>query len=189
MAEICQVDRVPGRSPPPAAERQCSSRRSLTVVERLAIALVIVAIVGAIALVARRRRTPDAPTQRRYATPDQLDRSDFDDGGAAWLVAVFTSATCTACRSVMDKARVLESSEVAVVEVEFTADRALHERYGIDAVPAVVVADPDGVAAATFLGPVSATDLWAAVAEAREPGSTPAAGDCHHDDRTGPTPA
>jgi len=145
-------------------------------VDRPVIALAIVLIVGAIALVARRRRTPDAPTQRRYTTPDQLDRTDFDDGGAPWLVAVFTSATCTACQSVMDKARVLESREVAVAEVEFTAHRKLHERYGIDAVPTVVVADPAGVAVATFLGPMSATDLWAAVAEAREPGSTPS----HH---------
>ncbi len=137
------------------------------------IAIVIVAVVGAVALVARRRRSSDAPTQRRYTIPDQLDRSDFEDRGAPWLVAVFTSATCDACRSVVQKATVLESPQVAVAEVEFVADRALHEKYGIDAVPATLIADAEGVVVGSFLGPMSATDLWAAVAEAREPGSTP----------------
>ena len=58
------------------------------------------------------------------------------------------------------------------------ADRALHERYAIEAVPTTLIADPEGVVVASFLGPVTATDLWAAVAEAREPGSTPRA--CEH---------
>jgi hypothetical protein len=145
-------------------------------VERLVIAIVIVAAVAVVALVARRRRVPDAPTQRRYTVPDQLDRSDFAGDAVPWLVAVFTSATCTACQSVAQKASVLESPQVAVAEVEFSADRALHEKYGIDAVPTTLIADADGVVVGSFLGPMSATDLWAAVAEAREPGSTPS----HH---------
>ena len=57
------------------------------------------------------------------------------------------------------------------------------QRYGIDAVPTVVIADAQGVAVAAFLGPMTATDLWAAVAEAREPGSTPGGGACQR-----PTP-
>ena len=72
----------------------------------------------------------------------------------------------------------LASEDVAVQEIEYGAERALHERYSIDAVPTVVIADSEGVAVATFLGPVTATDLWAAVAEAREPGSTPSGGSC-----------
>ena len=91
---------------------------------------------------------------------------------------MFTSSTCAACASVAAKAAVLACDDVAVHEVEFGADRALHERYGIDAVPTVVVADAQGVVEAAFLGPVTATDLWAAVAEAREPGSTPGGGAC-----------
>jgi hypothetical protein len=147
-------------------------------VERLLVALVIVAVVAVVAVVARRRRTPDAPTQRRYTVPTQLDRQDFDRPDTPWLVAVFTSATCSVCHSVLDKARVLDSDDVAVVEVEYAAGRDVHERYSIDAVPTTVVADADGVAVATFLGPMTATDLWAAVAEAREPGSTPGGGSC-----------
>ena len=37
----------------------------------------------------------------------------------------------------------------------------------------MVIADANGVIRAGFIGPMSATDLWAAVAEAREPGSSP----------------
>ena len=67
----------------------------------------------------------------------------------------------------------LESRHVSVVEVEFSAARDLHRKYDIQAVPIVAVADADGVVHRGFAGPVSATDLWAAVAEARDPGSSP----------------
>jgi hypothetical protein len=146
--------------------------------DRVVVALLIVVVVAVVALVVRRRRTPDAPTQRRYSVPTQLDRRDFARPDAPWIVAVFTSATCEVCHGVLAKALVLDSDDVAVVEVEYGADRSLHERYGIDAVPSVVIADGDGVAVATFVGPMTATDLWAAVAEAREPGSTPGGGSC-----------
>jgi len=146
--------------------------------ERLIVAAIIVAFVGVVALVVRKRRVPDAPTQRRFEAPEQLDRNDFPRPEIPWLVAVFSSATCDVCQTVVDKAMVLESDEVVVVDVEYTADKALHERYQIDAVPTLVVADAQGVAQAAFLGPMTATDLWAAVAEARDPGSTPRSGDC-----------
>jgi hypothetical protein len=68
---------------------------------------------------------------------------------------------------------VLACDDVAVEEAEVTARRDLHDRYGIDAVPTLVVADADGVVRASFVGPVTATDLWAAVAEVRFPGSSP----------------
>lgn len=98
-------------------------------------------------------------------------------------MAVFTSNTCDLCRGVLDRAVVLESREVAVADVDYDGRRALHEKYRIDAVPTLVVCDRDGVVNAGFLGPVNATDLWAAVAEAREPGSTPT--DHHgHDGRS-----
>ncbi len=149
--------------------------------ERVVVALLIVVVVGVIAAVARRRRVPDAPTQRRFTAPEQLDRNDFARPDAPWLVAVFSSATCDVCAQVVAKAEVLDCADVAVVEVEYGANRALHERYSIDAVPTLVVADAQGVAVATFLGPMTATDLWAAVAEAREPGSTPGGGSCQRD--------
>ena len=146
--------------------------------ERLLVAVAIVGVVAIVAVIVRRRRTPDAPTQRRYSAPTQLDRAEFVRPQAPWLVVVFTSATCEVCHSVLAKANVLASDDVAVQEVEYGTDRVIHERYSIDAVPTLVIADSQGVVVATFIGPMTATDLWAAVAEAREPGSTPGGGSC-----------
>ena len=141
--------------------------------DRVVVAVAIIVVVAVVAVIARSRRKPDAPTQRTTAIPDQLDRSDFDRPDAPWLVAVFSSATCDVCRSVVDKARVLESRDVAVVDVEYLTARSLHERYAIAVVPTLVVADSRGVSRAGFVGPMSATDLWAAVAECRQPGTSP----------------
>ncbi|HZA76902.1 MAG TPA: hypothetical protein VE623_10995 [Acidimicrobiales bacterium] len=141
--------------------------------ERLVVVVVLAAVAVAVALIVERRRRPPAPTNVGHTLPDQLDRRDFERPDAPWLVAVFTSATCHTCAGVWDKARLLASDEVAVQELEVTAARSLHERYGIDAVPAVVVADGSGAVRAGFLGPVTATDLWATVAELRAPGSVP----------------
>jgi hypothetical protein len=145
-------------------------------VERLVLVLVLVAVAVVVALVLERRRRPADPAPTGYALPAQLDRADFDRPEAPWLVAVFTSATCSTCASVWSKAQMLASDDVAVQEVEVSAARHLHERYRIEAVPAVVVADAAGEVRATFLGPVTATDLWATVAELREPGTLPAGG-------------
>jgi hypothetical protein len=144
--------------------------------ERLLVAFVLVVLAISIAAVLQRRR-PAAPTGTSWNVPNQLDRADFRSPGAPWLVAVFTSATCAACSDVAMKAKALESDNVVVQELEVTAEAELHRRYGIDAVPLVLIVDGEGVVVRHFLGPVTATDLWAAVAEAREPGSTPEG--CH----------
>lgn len=140
-------------------------------VERALIALVVAAVALGVAAVIQRRQRPDVPAGRSYTLPAQLDRVDFARPEAPWLVLVFTSTTCDVCAGAWDKARHLESDAVAVQEVEYAADRALHDRYGIEAVPTTLVVDADGVAVASWIGPVTASDLWAAVAEAREPGS------------------
>ncbi|MCU1376258.1 MAG: hypothetical protein JWO68_3544 [Actinomycetia bacterium] len=136
-------------------------------------AIFLVAIAVVVAVVLDRRSTAAAPTQPTWTVPGQLDRTDFARPEAPWLVAVFTSATCGTCQGTWEKAKVLISPDVAVDDIEYTARRAVHDRYGIDAVPTVVVADAEGVVQASFVGPVTATDLWAAVAECREPGSSP----------------
>jgi hypothetical protein len=155
------------------------ARRDDLDVERVVLVLVLVAVAVAVAAVVERRRRPEAPTNVGHTLPDQLDRADFSRPDASWLVAVFTSATCDTCAGVWDKARLLESDDVAVHEVEVGAARDLHDRYRITAVPATVIADADGEVRATFLGPVTATDLWATVAELREPGTLPDEG-CDH---------
>jgi len=140
--------------------------------ERLLIAAALVVVAVAVAFVLERRR-PAPPTQARWAVPTQLDRSDFAGADHPWLVAVFTSSTCESCARATAKAAVLASAQVAYQEVRYQSERDLHERYRIDAVPCIVVADEAGVVRATFIGVPTATDLWAAVAEAREPGSSP----------------
>ncbi len=133
------------------------------------IAVVLVALAVVVAVVLDRRR-PDGPTQARWAVPSQLDRADFVRPDASWLVAIFTSATCDTCPKVVAKARPLESSEVVVEEVEVAAQGELHRRYGIDAVPCLVVADAEGVVRASFVGPPNAADLWTTLADLREAG-------------------
>jgi len=142
-------------------------------VGRVLLAVAVVAVVAGVALVLRRRQRLDAPTQARHSAPVQLDRRDFPRPEAPWLLAVFSSASCHTCADVVRKAQVAACDDVEVVEVEYGAARALHDRYAIDAVPTLVLADGEGVVRVTFLGPVTATDLWAAVAEARAPGSSP----------------
>ena len=135
------------------------------------IRFVIVGVVVVIALLAnlwQRKRQVDAPTQGASEVPSQIDRSDFVRPDAPWVVLAFTSATCQTCSDIERKVRVLETNSVAIQILEYTAQRDLHERYKIDAVPTVLMADANGVVQANFLGPVSATDLWAALARARD---------------------
>ena len=81
---------------------------------------------------------------------------------------MFTSSTCASCADVVSKAEVLSAGDVAVVEVAYQLRPDLHARYAVEAVPALVLAGTDGLVRAGFLGPVTATDLWAAIAAARE---------------------
>ena len=135
---------------------------------RLVIALVLVVVAVAVAVVLRRRR-PEPPTQATWDVPSQLDRDDFARPDAPWLVAVFTSETCASCEGAVTKAALLASAEVAFQEISYQARRDLHERYHVDTVPMILLADPDGVVQASFIGTPPAADLWAAVAEARQP--------------------
>jgi hypothetical protein len=136
-------------------------------VDRVLIAAAIVVVAVVIALIAQRRR-PDAPTQPAGRVPTQLDRQDFERPHAPWLVAVFTSATCHTCADVVAKAAVLASDDVAVTDIGWQTHRDVHDRYRIEGVPLLVIADREGVVRGSFAGPVTATDLWAAVAAARE---------------------
>jgi hypothetical protein len=142
--------------------------------------MVQVLIVVALALVAagvawqlQRRTRPEPERGPTYQVPTLLDRRHFDRPDAPWLVAVFSSSTCLACAGTWDKAVLLESDAVAVQEVEAIERKDLHDRYGVDAVPLVLIADAAGVVRRNFVGPPTATDLWAALAELRAPGSVP----------------
>lgn len=145
-------------------------------VERIGL---LVAIAGSAALLAllargRGRGVSAAPArstapQAGWAVPAQVDRGDFTRPDAPWLIAVFSSETCLGCKGTWEKARQLESDDVAVEELEATREKPLHQRYRIEAVPLVLVADQDGAVREWFVGEPSAADLWAAVAQLREP--------------------
>lgn len=140
--------------------------------DRLLLLVVVAASAGTLAHLVQRRR-PDAPVRTGWSVPEQLDRRDFDRPDAPWLVAVFTSAKCETCSSVVEVAGPLESKAVAFHEVEAAARKDLHDRYAIEAVPMVLLVDAVGVVRSHHLGPVSATHLWGSLAELRQPGSIP----------------
>lgn len=136
---------------------------------RLVVAVGVFAVALGVAWWLNRNRRTAAPAQGGASlVPEQLDRNDFERPDAPWLVALFTSTHCDSCQGLIDKAAPLESPDVAVVEVEYTQHRDLHDRYRIEAAPITVVADADGVTQASFVGAFDAGELWAAVAALRE---------------------
>ncbi len=143
--------------------------------ERVLIAGALILVATVVAVVASRRR-PEPPTQERVPIPAQLDRADFPGAALPWLMVVWTSATCDSCAQATAKARLLASPQVAYAEVAWQERRDLHDRYGVDTVPLTVLADAEGVVQVSFVGAPNFTDLVGAVAEAREPGSTPEPG-------------
>jgi hypothetical protein len=150
----------------------CHGDKEVSVLVRIVIAVALVAVAGGVAFVLQRRRTAPPPRDV-YPVPRQLDRADFARADAPWLVALFSSTTCDSCDGLSAKLAVLESPDVATCEIEYHARPDLHRRYEISGIPTTVVADAAGVVRAAFVGAFTATDLWAAVAEARAPGSTP----------------
>ena len=135
---------------------------------RVLLVLVLVLIAAGVAAWVGRRKEQGSPVTTRGSLPSHVRRSDFDRPDAPWLVVLFSSATCTSCAEARQVVEPLESADVAVSEAEFTAQRALHERYDIDAVPSVIVCDASGAVRAEFLGPPKAADLWSTIAELRD---------------------
>jgi hypothetical protein len=134
---------------------------------------VVVALAAGAAAWWLRRRAPQGPPRDAFPVPRQLARPDFPRPDVPWLVAYFSSETCASCQGLGPKVAVLESAEVATCELDFAAARDLHDRYEVAAIPMILIADAQGVVLRAFVGSTSATDLWAALAECREPGSTP----------------
>lgn len=145
--------------------------------DRLLLALALGAVAVGFALWIQRRHSSElTDSVGEFKAPEKLDRADFERPEAPWLVAVFTSASCSTCADVWVKAKALASPQVQVQQVEQSAEPKLHRRYDIRAVPIVAIADAHGKVRASFMGPVPATHLWAGLAELRDPGSAPS--DC-----------
>ena len=129
--------------------------------------VLLAALAVGVAAVLRSRTRSDAPTRPTWAVPDHVDRRELARPEAPWLVLVFSSSTCAACRGTWEKARQLESDDVAVQDLDAVGDAALHERYGIDAVPMLLIAGADGTVRSSFLGEPPAADLWSLMADLR----------------------
>ena len=130
-------------------------------------ALIVVAAAVVIARLLERRR-PAPPTRDAYPVPAQLDRLDFPRPDAPWLFVLFSSRTCDSCAPMVSRVCSLESDAVATVQVEAKADKALHDRYRIEGVPMVVLADAEGVVRAGFVGAVDTWELEDALEKARQ---------------------
>ena len=135
-------------------------------VSRLVLALAVIAVALVIARQLERRR-PAPPTRDAYPVPAQLDRLDFPRPEAPWLFVLFSSRTCDSCGPMVARVCGLESESVATVQVEAKADKALHDRYRIEGVPMVVLADAEGVVRAGFVGAVDSWELEEALANAQ----------------------
>lgn len=140
--------------------------RWLAVATRLVVALVVV-VVAVVAARLLERRRPAPPTRDAYPVPAQLDRLDFPRPDAPWLFVLFSSRTCDSCGPMALRVAALEAEAVATVDVEAQADKALHDRYRIEGVPMVVLADADGVVRAGFVGSVDSWELEDALAKAQ----------------------
>jgi len=134
---------------------------------RLGIAALLIAIAWIVGKHLDRRLASKAQPTERTSVPAQLERADFPRPEAAWLVVLFSSKSCGGCAEMSEKLAVLATDEVAVCDVGYETQRELQERYSVDTVPLLVVADAEGVVRAHALGNVPASDMWAAVARAR----------------------
>ncbi len=139
---------------------------------RVALAAGFIVVAAIVALVLERRRAAP-PARDAYPVPAQLDRADFPRPDTPWLVALFSSTRCDSCAGMADKMVVLECAAVVTCDIADETRRDLHERYAISGLPMLLVADAECVVRRAFVGSATATDVWAAVAELRAPGSTP----------------
>ena len=123
----------------------------------LAAGLVLVAVAVAALL---RRRQGDGPTQTRWAVPTQLDPADLGVVDTPWALVLFSSATCDSCARVRHTAgRMAEAGRATLLDLEVGAQPDLHERYGVEAVPTLVLVDAaTGLVRASVVGPLDEDD-------------------------------
>ena len=131
--------------------------------ERLIIGAAIAAVAIVVAVVVDHRK-PDSPTGGSGHVPMQLDRDDFADPETAWVLLVFTSATCRSCAKVWKQAIAIDRPNLSVQGVGVEAAKEIHERYRIDAVPLALLVDSEGVTQRFFLGPTAPGEIEEAAA-------------------------
>jgi hypothetical protein len=131
------------------------------------VVLVVLTLAAVVVALVLQRRRPDPPSAPSYRAPTQLDRDDFARADAPYLAVVFASTTCNTCPEVWAMVESLGDRQLAVQRVDVQGGGELHRRYRIDGVPTTVLADAEGVVAATFFGPIPEEELSRAVADLR----------------------
>lgn len=126
---------------------------------QIVVAVVIVVAGGAVAAVIRRRDAGRLAQGNRWSVPAQLERRDFAEPTAERLVALFSSDTCDACAATWEQLERLVRPGTAIDKISYQDRADLHDRYGIDAVPTLLVADREGVVERSFVGPPDPDEL------------------------------
>ncbi|MEE2767917.1 MAG: hypothetical protein VX833_01735 [Actinomycetota bacterium] len=127
----------------------------------------VVAVAASITAALLQRWRPKEPMTAAHSIPQHLSRADFDQPDAPWLVAVFSSEDCSACTPIVAEAHNLADVGVTVQEVPVSSSAGLHRRYGVDAVPMLLIADADGRVCAHHLGPATNSELHTLLDHAR----------------------
>ncbi len=127
----------------------------------------VVSVVAVLIWVSRSKRAETVIPS--YDAPAKIDTSDFGMTDKEAVVVLFSSSSCESCNLVKSKAEVLITEKVGVYIADYqdVEGKTLHEKYSIEAVPTLIVCDSAGVTQKAFLGTITATDLWAAVASVR----------------------
>ena len=103
-------------------------------------------------------RRADSPSVPKSSLPVQIDRGDFEEPHGKWLLIFFSSDTCNSCNNVRSLINDLTVDSFHIQEIEFPKRKDLHQRYGINSVPIVLIANEEGVVIWSFAG-VPPSDL------------------------------
>ena len=127
----------------------------------------IVAVVASVIATLLQRLRPRGPITAAHSIPQYLNRTDFNQPDAPWLVAVFSSEDCSTCALIVTEAYKLADVDVTVQEVPVGSSAGLHLHYSVDAVPMLLIADADGRVCAHHLGPATNSELHTLLDHAR----------------------
>jgi len=87
-----------------------------------------------------------------------FESEDFEKPQGKWLLIFFSSDTCNSCNNVRSLINDLTDDSFHIQEIEFPKRKDLHQRYGINSVPIVLIANEEGVVIWSFAG-VPPSDL------------------------------
>jgi hypothetical protein len=137
------------------------------VTAQLVVGAVLVVVAVGVALLIR-RRAPARPTAvRTYDRPAQLDPADLGTF-TEWTVVLFSSAGCETCAGLRAQAAAAVDESVGFVEFEFGEHPEVHDHYGVDAVPMLLVVDDEGTVREVVVGPQPDGVVRALIARSRE---------------------